>query len=84
MTWRTRFWKIKQWWLNGPECEVDLKQFWAERTREEARDRRADDAYSKRYIRDVQRRIITGQPPRKTLIQSRKLLAAVARPKTAA
>lgn len=68
--------RYQAWQHRDPDDWVNALQFLKDRIREEARDRRPDDAYSRRYMQAVRRRILTGKSPSRTLVESRAALVA--------
>lgn len=75
MTLRSRMQAFVLWLAGESDDTADLRTFWAEQVREAARDRTPDDHYSKKYMREVRRRIINGGKPVKPLVEARPQLA---------
>ncbi len=78
ITLRSKLQSILLWMTDGDGESADLKTFWAEQVREAARDRQPDDHYSKKYMREVRKRIISGGKPAKPLVDARPMLAVFA------
>lgn len=70
---------LENLWLGNNPSHHEIEVFQRELLRESARDREPDDHYSKQYIREVRKRIISGQKPAKPIIKRQENLLLFAR-----
>jgi len=78
---RTFAYAVWAWLTYRPEEWVDLERLSNNQIRDAVKDRRKDDHFSKKYIRQVQRRIAAPKycPPKRPLIEVRPKLIRLAK-----